>query len=109
MRRKQKNRVKERNTMTHMRSQLLACVARLVLVGAVSTASADQLLTGSITSASGQKLEGVQISAKKEGSTITTSVYTDQNGDYFFPTMADGKNQVWAQALRVQTTKGAGD
>jgi hypothetical protein len=70
-------------------------------------ASADQLLTGSIASASGQKLEGVQVSAKKEGTTITTSVYTDQNGDYFFPTLPDGKYQVWAQALGFHTAKGA--
>ena len=95
--------------MTHMRGQLLASVASLVLVGAVSTASADQLLTGSITSASGQKLEGVQVSAKKEGSTITTSVYTDLNGDYFFPAMADGNYRVWAQALGFETTKGQVD
>ena len=71
-------------------------------------ASADQLLTGSIASATGQKLDGVQVSAKKDGSTITTSVYTDQNGDYFFPAMADGKYQVWAQALGFETAKGAG-
>ena len=92
--------------MTHMRGQLLASVASLVLVGAASTASADQLLTGSITSASGQKLEGVQVSAKKEGSTITTSVYTDLSGEYFFPAMADGKYRVWAQALGFETSKG---
>src|SRR5215471_14043067 len=92
--------------MTHMRGQLLASVASLILIGAASTASADELLTGSITSASGQKLEGVQVSAKKEGSTITTSVYTDLNGDYFFPAMADGKYRVWAQALGFETSKG---
>ena len=92
--------------MTNLRCQLLASVASVVLVGAASTASADQLLTGSITSASGQKLEGVQVSAKMEGATITTSVYTDLNGDYFFPTMADGKYGVWAQALGFETSKG---
>src|SRR3984893_19014643 len=95
--------------MTHMRGQLLASVAVLVLVGAMSSASADQLLTGSIASASGQKLEGALVSAKKEGSTITTSVYTDQNGEYFFPAMADGKYQVWAQTLGFETAKGAVD
>ena len=95
--------------MTHMRGQLLASVAGLVLVGAMNSASADQLLTGSITSASGQKLEGVLVSAKREGSTITTSVYTDQNGEYFFPAMADGKYQVWAQTLGFQTSKGGVD
>ena len=67
------------------------------------------MLTGSIASATGQKLDGVQVSAKKEGSTITTSVYTDQNGDYFFPPLADGKYRVWAQALGFQTATGAVD
>jgi streptogramin lyase/mono/diheme cytochrome c family protein len=92
--------------MTHMRGQLLASAAILALFGAVSAASADQLLSGSITSASGQKLEGIQVSAKKEGSTITTSVYTDLNGDYFFPAFPDGKYRVWAQALGFETSKG---
>jgi streptogramin lyase len=93
--------------MKSVRGQLLAS-ASLVIAGLVigaPAASADQLLTGTITSATGQKLEGVQVSAKKDGSTITTSVYTDLNGDYFFPPLADGKYRVWAQALGFQTTK----
>ena len=51
----------------------------------------------------------MQISAKKEGSTITTSIYADQNGDYVFPALADGKYNVWAQALGFATSKGAVD
>jgi len=94
--------------MTRMRSQLLAGVAGLVVAAALApaAASADQLLTGSIASATGQKLDGIQVSAKKAGSTITTSVYTDHNGDYFFPAMSDGKYRVWAQALGFYTAKG---
>src|SRR6516162_2374264 len=95
--------------MRQMRGNLLASVAGLAVGFAASGASADQLLTGSITSASGQKLEGVQVSAKKEGATITTSVYTDLNGEYFFPAMADGKYRVWAQALGFETVKGEVD
>jgi hypothetical protein len=96
--------------MTNVKAKLLAGVAGFAALGfAVTTASADQLLTGSITSATGQKLEGVQVSAKKEGSTITTNVYTDLNGDYFFPAMSDGKYRVWAQALGFQTAKGEVD
>jgi streptogramin lyase len=96
--------------MTQVRGKLLVSVASFVFVGfAATSASADQLLTGSIASAAGQKLEGVLVSAKKEGSTITTSVYTDLNGDYFFPAMADGKYQVWAQTLGFQTAKGTVD
>jgi len=96
--------------MTQVRGKLLASVAGLVVAGfAATTASADQLLTGSVASAAGQKLEGVLVSAKKEGSTITTNVYTDLNGEYFFPAMADGKYQVWAQTLGFKTAKCAVD
>src|SRR6516165_1594028 len=101
--------VKEKDPMTHVRSKMLASVAGLVALGLAAPACADQMLTGSIASATGQKLEGVQVSAKKDGSTITTSVYTDQNGDYFFPPLADGKYRVWAQALGFQTATGAVD
>ena len=66
-------------------------------------------MTGSITSATGEKLGGVPVSAKQDGSTITTSVYTDENGNYFFPALAAGKYNVWAQALGFETTKGEVD
>jgi virginiamycin B lyase len=94
--------------MTPVRGLLLAGVAGLVLAAAFapSAASADQLLTGAVTGPTGQKIEGVLISARKDGSTITTTVYTDLNGEYFFPAMADGKYQVWAQTLGFQTAKG---
>jgi len=95
--------------MTKMQAKLLASVAGLAVGFAANAALADQLLSGSVTSATGQKLEGVQVSAKKEGSTITTHVYTDQNGDYFFPTLPEGKYNVWAQVLSFQISKGSVD
>src|SRR5882672_5103345 len=96
--------------MTNMRSILLVSAASLVgLAVPTATLAADQLLSGAISSASGQKLEGVTVSAKQEGTTITTSVYTDETGNYFFPPMAAGKYQVWAQTLGFETTKSAVD
>ena len=93
--------------MTSVRGLFLASVAAVVAAAlAPSTASADQLLTGAVTGPTGQKVEGVLISARKDGSTITTTVYTDTNGEYFFPAMADGKYHVWAQTLGFQTAKG---
>jgi streptogramin lyase/mono/diheme cytochrome c family protein len=89
--------------MTNMRSILLASAA-LVITG-FSAQAADQVLSGAITSATGEKLGGVTVSAKLEGSTISTSVYTDESGNYFFPPMAAGKYSVWAQALGFETTK----
>src|SRR5436309_13489431 len=93
--------------MRNVRSLLLAAAAILVMVTAAQ--AADQLLTGAISSRAGQKLEGVTVSAKMEGSTITTSVYTDESGSYYFPPLPDGKYNVWAQALGFETAKGQVD
>ena len=90
-----------------MRSILLASAASLAM--ATTAQAADQLLAGAITSTAGQKLEGVTVSAKREGTTITTSVYTDQDGNYYFPPQAEGKYQVWAQALGFETAKASVD
>ena len=90
------------------RAQLLAGVVAFAAAAALApaTASADQLLVGTITSPTGQKMEGVLVTAQKAGSTIQTSVYTDQNGEYYFPAMEDGNYAVWAQTLGFETAKG---
>jgi hypothetical protein len=97
--------------MTNVRSVLLASAASLVVAGLASTAAlaADQLLTGVISSPSGEKLGGVTVSAKQDGTTITTSVYTDESGNYYFPPLAAGKYSIWAQALGFETTKSSVD
>ena len=89
--------------MRNVRSLLLAAAAIMVMVTAAQ--AADQLLTGAISSRAGQKLEGVTVSAKMEGSTITTSVYTDETGGYYFPPLPAGKYRLWAQALGFETAK----
>src|SRR5580700_12293658 len=90
------------------RAQLLASVVAFGAAAAFApaTASADQLLAGTITSPTGQKMEGVLVTTQKAGSTVQTSVYTDQNGEYYFPAMEDGNYAVWAQALGFDTAKG---
>ncbi|HYU70058.1 MAG TPA: carboxypeptidase-like regulatory domain-containing protein, partial [Burkholderiales bacterium] len=91
--------------MSKVLASLLACATSVLAASAAH--AVDQSLSGAITSRSGQKLEGVTVSAKLEGSTITTSVYTDTAGDYFFPPLPAGKYRVWAQALGFETSKGA--
>src|SRR5712675_973549 len=93
--------------MTKFHSMLLASAAAVVagLGMTVSAQAADQILSGSIATAAGQKLDGVVVSAKREGSTITTSVYTDATGNYYFPPMAAGKYNIWAQTLGFEQTK----
>jgi virginiamycin B lyase len=71
----------------------------------LSARAADALLSGAITSAAGEKLGGVTVSAKAEGSTITTTVFADEAGNYYFPPLPTGKYRVWAQALTFATAK----
>ena len=97
--------------MTHVRTILLASAASFVVAAAAAPAAFadDQLLTGAVTSSSGEKLGGVTVSAKIDGSTITHSVYTDESGNYYFPPLPAGKYRVWAQALSFETAKGEVD
>jgi streptogramin lyase len=46
------------------------------------------------------------VSAKPAGGTITTTVFTDEGGNYYFPPLPEGKYRVWAQALSFETAKG---
>src|SRR6202042_2803295 len=82
--------------MTNVQKFLLASAASLVVAGSTPMAAmaADQLLTGAISSSAGEKLNGVTVSAKQDGTTITTSVYTDDSGNYYFPQLPAGKYRV---------------
>ncbi len=75
------------------------------LAASASAFAADALLSGVVKSPTGEKMGGVTVSAKAEGSTITTTVFTDENGEYYFPPLASGKYNVWAQALTFETAK----
>src|SRR6267154_2385018 len=85
-------------------------VATCSVTGLATTAqAADYPLSGTIASASGEKLSGVTVSAKAHGTTITTSVYTDEQGGFYFPPLPAGKYSVWAQALAFERANGEVD
>src|SRR5262252_1485656 len=90
---------------THQLRVVALAAATLVASGAAAPA-ADHLLSGTVASAAGEKLGGVTVSAKAHGSTITTSVYTDEQGGYYFPPLPAGTYTVWAQALAFEPAKG---
>ena len=79
---------------------MAALVSTTMLVPANA---ADAILSGTIAGPGGDKLGGVTVSAKAVGSTIATTVYTDESGSYYFPPMAAGHYHVWAQALTFAT------
>src|SRR5258708_7901691 len=96
---------------THSFKLGVAAVAAAGFAASVATTAraADYPLSGTIASASGEKLAGVTLSAKAHGATITTSVNTDEGGGYYFPPLPAGKYNVWAQALAFERANGEVD
>jgi streptogramin lyase len=85
------------------RIKVLFSAIVLSLYAAHPAAAADVLLHGTVSSAAGEKMGGVTISAKEIGKTVTTTVFTDPNGAYVFPTLPEGQYRVWAQAIGFAT------
>jgi streptogramin lyase len=63
-------------------------------------------LMGVVKSAQGTPLEGVAVSARLSGQSFTTSVFTDHDGEYYFPALTDGRYRVWAQAVGFDMARG---
>ncbi len=85
---------------------LAGVCALLLAVSAAPVAaqsSAPTPLAGTVTSPSGEPLAGAAVSARAEGASITTSVFTDADGRFYFPALEPpldgGQYQVWAQAV----------
>ncbi len=97
--------------MTYPRCLLFA--AALAVSGALgcvtAAIAADAMLSGTITAAGGEKLGGITVSAKPANGTITTTVYTDEAGNYYFPPLPSGQYRVWAQAVGFETAKAGVD
>ena len=89
-----------------------ALVAATAVTGAFALTpvyAADALLTGAIKSVAGEAMGGVAVSAKADDSSITTTVFTDEAGVYYFPPLPSGRYRVWAQALSFATAKSVVD
>ena len=85
---------------------LVAGVLAVSLLGFLPrSAAAAGALQGTVQSVSGQSLEGVAVSARANGKTYTTTVYTDSLGAYDFPPLDNGHYRIWAQAVGFETTR----
>jgi len=86
---------------------MLLVAAALIWAGAINGAgeTAKSSLTGTAKGAGGATLEGVVVSARASGSNITTSVLTDERGEYVFPPLDGGRYDVWAQATGYQVAR----
>src|SRR6202012_5284656 len=74
-------------------------VIAFVLVAARADACRAQTLTGAVSSAEEGAMEGVLVSAQKDGSPITVTVVSDASGRFRFP---DGRLSAGHYALRIR-------
>jgi len=84
-----------------MRRTTLTLLATAAIIFAVSAwpARAQSALTGTVTSTEEGAMEGVLVTAKKQGSTISITVVTDAQGHYSFPA---SKLEPGNYALRIR-------
>jgi streptogramin lyase len=92
--------------MSRIRLRVLVLIGVVVLMGlsaAQGQSAINTPLLGTVKSSNGKPMEGVAVSVRANGTTFRTTVYTEQDGRYFFPPMAppmaDGLYEVWAQAV----------
>jgi virginiamycin B lyase len=64
---------------------LLAGTAIVLVASSPAVRAENAMLSGAVTSAQEGAMEGVLVSVKKDGSTITTTVVTDDKGHFAFP------------------------
>src|ERR1700687_1097268 len=99
---------KEASVLRHTVAWSAATIFGLGVLGLSAggqTSGSGTPLSGTTRMASGTPLEGVAVSARAVTSTFTTTVYTDEKGEYFFPPLESGKHGVWAQATGYATAR----
>jgi streptogramin lyase len=77
----------------------------LIALLAVVPFTVGAQLAGTVTGPKGEKMAGVTVSAKADGSTIRTTVYTDKAGNYAFSPLPAGNYKLSAQAIGFQPSK----
>ena len=94
---------------------LLAAVVILIVVWRTAAQSAPVALTGVVSSQQEGAMEGVLVSAKRAGSTVTVTVATDAQGRYAFPRnsprarrVRDSHSRDWLRARWPGSVPGRG-
>jgi len=91
-----------------MRRLPLAAGVALALTLLISAAAAQSALTGIVSSDNEGVMEGVLVSAKKLGSTITITVVSDKDGRYSFPAgkLGPGQHELRIRAVGYDLDNG---
>jgi streptogramin lyase len=88
---------------------LLLILGTILITAGGRTAPAQSggpgVIQGTIKSADGAPMEGVIVSARASGKSFTTSVFTDGQGNYAFPSLDGGQYRLWAQAVGFEAAR----
>ena len=84
-------------------SRAVALGALALGLSAGAARADDALLFGAVRDAAGRPIAGAMVSAKAQGSTITTTVLTDEQGAYYMPPLPSGSYRLRAQAVTFDT------
>ena len=97
--------------LMRIRSYFLIAIAGLLVlvsetgIGSLPAQMASQVaLTGQVSSTEEGQMEGVLVSAKKAGSTITITVVSDQHGRYAFPRQQNGTGPLFLDESELLVT-----
>src|ERR1700674_1270492 len=85
-----------------------AAAVALTLLTSVGWGADPGILTGTVGSPAGDDMGGVTVLAKAVGSSIATTVFTDEAGNYYFPPLPLGQYRIWAQAIGFEPAAGEG-
>src|SRR5882672_7450754 len=78
-----------------------AAVSAFLLPSQPRAAEETSLLSGKVTSATGEALAGIPIKARRTGSTMTVAVYSNAKGEYSFPSWSDVTPGSYAIAVEL--------
>src|SRR5215470_18697143 len=91
---------------THREKRAIMKLKTLLLATSVFTIAGfvgaqAQSLSGTVSSTEEGQMEGVLVSAKKEGSTVTTTVVSNEKGEFSFPAgrLEPGKYNITTRAI----------
>src|SRR5438445_12892150 len=90
-------------------SAFVIALAAILMGPAMATAADELILSGAVSSSAGETMGGVMVSSKARGATVTTTVLTDDTGNYYFPPLPAAQYRVWARALSFAIAKGEVD
>ena len=79
--------------------------AAIWIAPSAQSARGPAVIQGSAKSTDGAPMEGVTVSARAADRSFTTSVFSDRQGNYQFPSLDAGQYQVWAQAVGFEAAR----